>query len=55
MAGLRSLRNLAAHSATDEIGADRAHDYLALADAVMYALRVKRGKVPTAAADRTDD
>jgi hypothetical protein len=55
MAGLRSLRNLAAHSATDEIGADRAYDYLALADAVMYALRAKPGKVSTAAADRPDD
>jgi hypothetical protein len=30
--GLSVLRNLAAHSPTDEIGAERAHDYLALAN-----------------------
>jgi hypothetical protein len=39
--GLSVLRNLAAHSPTDDIGADRARDYLALADAVLYALREK--------------
>ena len=42
--GLSVLRNLAAHSpASDDIGVDRARDYLAMADAVMYALRVKPG------------
>jgi hypothetical protein len=41
--GLAVLRNLAAHSPTDEIGADRARDYLALADAVLFALRAKPG------------
>ena len=41
--GLSVLRNLAAHSPTDDIGAERAHDYLALADAVLYALRAKPG------------
>jgi hypothetical protein len=39
--GLAVLRNLAAHGASDDIGAERARDYLALADAVLYALRVK--------------
>jgi hypothetical protein len=39
--GLSVLRNLAAHSPADEIGAERARDYLALADAVLYALREK--------------
>jgi hypothetical protein len=40
--GLSVLRNLAAHSpTTDTIGVDRARDYLALADAVLYALRAK--------------
>jgi hypothetical protein len=38
--GLAVLRNLTAHSG-GEIGADRARDYLALADAVLYALRSK--------------
>jgi hypothetical protein len=38
--GLSVLRNLAAHSGGD-IGVDRARDYLALADAVLYALRSK--------------
>jgi hypothetical protein len=37
--GLAVLRNLAAHSPTDEIGAERARDYLALADAVLFALK----------------
>ena len=37
------LRNLAAHSPTDEIGFGRARDYVALADAVLYALRAKPG------------
>jgi hypothetical protein len=41
--GLSVLRNLAAHSPTDTIGAERARDYLALADAVLYALRAKPG------------
>jgi hypothetical protein len=41
--GLSVLRNLAAHSPTDEISAERARDYIALADAVLYALRVKPG------------
>ena len=41
--GLAVLRNLAAHSPTDEIAADRARDYLALADAVLYALRASPG------------
>jgi hypothetical protein len=38
--GMSVLRNLAAHS-RDEIGLIRALDYLALADAAMYALRAK--------------
>ena len=38
--GLSVLRNLVAHSRGD-IGVDRARDYLALADAVLYALRSK--------------
>lgn len=47
--GLSVLRNLAAHSSTDEIGAERAHDYLALADAVLFALKAKPGsRVATA-------
>ncbi len=43
--GLSVLRNLAAHSLSpaDDIGAERARDYLALADAVLYALRAKPG------------
>jgi hypothetical protein len=39
--GLSVLRNLAAHSPSDEIGVGRARDYLALADAVLFALRAK--------------
>ena len=39
--GLAVLRNLAAHSPRDDIGIDRARDYLALADAVLFALRSK--------------
>jgi hypothetical protein len=39
--GLSVLRNLAAHSPTDGVGFDRAQDYLALADAVLYAMRPK--------------
>ena len=39
--GLSMLRNLAAHSPADDIGVDRARDYIALADAVLYALRTK--------------
>jgi hypothetical protein len=38
--GMSVLRNLVAHS-RDDIGVDRALDYLALTDAVMYALRSK--------------
>ena len=38
--GLSVLRDLTVHSGGD-IGADRARDYLALADAVLYALRSK--------------
>jgi hypothetical protein len=38
--GLSTLRDLTIHSG-GEIGVDRARDYLALADAVMYALRPK--------------
>ena len=38
--GLSVLRNLTAHVGGD-IGVDRARDYLALADAVLYALRSK--------------
>jgi hypothetical protein len=41
--GLSVLRNLAAHSPADDIGAERARDYLALADAVLYAMRAKPG------------
>jgi hypothetical protein len=41
--GLAVLRNLAAHPSSTgaTIGADRARDFLVLADAVLYALRVK--------------
>jgi hypothetical protein len=38
--GMSVLRNLVAHS-RDDIGVDRALDYLALTDAVLYALRSK--------------
>jgi hypothetical protein len=38
--GLSMLRDLTAHASGD-IGVDRARDYLALADAVLYALRSK--------------
>jgi hypothetical protein len=38
--GMAVLRNLVAHS-RDDIGVDRALDYLALTDAVLYALRSK--------------
>ena len=38
--GMSVLRNLVAHS-RDDIGVDRALDYFALTDAVMYALRSK--------------
>jgi hypothetical protein len=37
--GLSTLRNLAAHSVRDDIDANRARDYVAMADAVLYALR----------------
>jgi hypothetical protein len=39
--GLSVLRDLTAHSPGGDIGVDRARDYLALADAVLYALRSK--------------
>jgi hypothetical protein len=39
--GLSVLRDLTAHGVGDTIGAERARDYLALADAVLYALRAK--------------
>ena len=40
--GLATLRNLAAHGhASEPIAVGRALEYLALADAVMYALRPK--------------
>jgi len=41
--GLSVLRDLCAHSPGDSIGVGRARDYLALADAVLYALRAKPG------------
>jgi hypothetical protein len=37
--GLAVLRNLAAHGRGDDISVDRALDYLALVDAVSYAIR----------------
>jgi hypothetical protein len=39
--GLRDLRNLTAHSTRDDIGVDRARDYVAMTDAVLYAMRDK--------------
>jgi hypothetical protein len=39
--GLAVMRNLAAHSPTDDISVDRARDYLALADAILYPLRAR--------------
>ncbi len=39
--GLSILRDLTAHSPRDDIGVDRARDYLALADAVLYVLSSK--------------
>jgi hypothetical protein len=39
--GMSVLRNLTAHSRGGDIGVDRAREYLALADAVLYALRSK--------------
>lgn len=39
--GLQNLRNLIAHSTRDDIGVDRARDYVAMADAVLYAMRDK--------------
>jgi hypothetical protein len=41
--GLWVLRNLAAHSPGESLSVDRAMDFLALADAVLYALRAKNG------------
>lgn len=40
--GLAVMRNLAAHSPTDDISLDKALDYLALADAMLYPLRRKK-------------
>jgi hypothetical protein len=37
--GLAVMRNLAAHSPVDDISVERARDYLALADAMLYPLR----------------
>lgn len=37
--GLSVLRNLAAHAPRDDIGTDRTRDYVAMADAVLYAMR----------------
>jgi hypothetical protein len=39
--GLSNLRNLVAHSVGDDIGRARAEDYVAMADAVLYAMRPK--------------
>ena len=41
MEGLSVLRDLAAHNPADDIGVERARDYLALADAVLFALKAK--------------
>ena len=46
--GLAMLRNLTAHSPADNIGPERARDFLVLADATLYALRAKPGsELPT--------
>jgi hypothetical protein len=37
--GLTVLRNLVAHGRSDEVTEDRARDYLALVDALLYAIR----------------
>jgi hypothetical protein len=50
--GLQKLRNLAAHGAHDEIGRDRARDYLAMADAVLYAMRERPGPSPEGSTSR---
>jgi hypothetical protein len=39
--GLSVMRNLAAHQPTDDLSAERARDYLTLADAILYPLRNK--------------
>jgi hypothetical protein len=39
--GISVLRNLAAHGRAGDVSTDRAGDYLALADAVLYAIRNK--------------
>jgi hypothetical protein len=39
--GLAVVRNLSAHNPSDNISTDRARDYLALADAVLYPMRTK--------------
>lgn len=44
--GLLLLRNLAAHSQGEQISPERARDYIALAEAVLYALRDKATAVP---------
>jgi hypothetical protein len=41
--GLSVMRNLAVHSTGGEIGRQRAREYLALADAVLYSLQKKPG------------
>jgi len=44
--GLQKLRNLAAHGIHDEISRDRARDYVAMVDAVLYAMRKRLGAGP---------
>lgn len=39
--GITVMRNLAAHGRASEVTVERARDYLALADAVLYTLRQK--------------
>ena len=41
MEGLSVLRDLAAHNPADDIGVERARDYLALAGAVLFALKAE--------------
>jgi hypothetical protein len=48
--GVSILRNLAAHSPRDDIGVDRARDYLVLADAVLFALRSRPSTPPGSSA-----
>ena len=44
--GLAVMRNLVAHNRTDTVGVERARDYLALADAVLYPLRARPVTAP---------